>query len=106
MDNNENVERIIDVTEIKTAKELQEKLKKELDFPEFYGMNWDAFWDTITGLVELPERLMIKGWDNIVITTKHIQAQNSGHFIHLTEPELISVGIDWIEQVARNNKGC
>ena len=66
--NNEIVEKNIDVTEIKTAKELQEKLKKELDFPEFYGMNWDAFWDTITGLVELPERLTITGWDNIVIT--------------------------------------
>lgn len=66
MDSNESIKKIVDVTKIKTSKELQEKLMKELDFPEFYGMNWDAFWDTITGLVELPERLMIKGWDNIV----------------------------------------
>ena len=68
MNNTESTERIIDVTEIKTAKELQEKLKKELDFPEFYGMNWDAFWDTITGLVELPEILIINGWDKMVLT--------------------------------------
>lgn len=67
MDNDERVEIIIiDVTEIRNSKELHVILKKELDFPTFYGMNWDAFWDTITGLVELPEKLVIKGWDNIV----------------------------------------
>lgn len=57
---------IIDVTEIRASRDLQGILKKELNFPEFYGMNWDAFWDAITGLVELPERLVIKGWNNIV----------------------------------------
>lgn len=67
MDNDERVEIIIiDVTEVRTSKELHEILKKELDFPIFYGMNWDAFWDTITGLVELPEKLVIRGWDNLV----------------------------------------
>lgn len=28
----------------------------------FYGMNWDA----ITGLVELPERLVLQEWRNVV----------------------------------------
>lgn len=67
MDNDERVEIIIiDVTEIKTSKELHAIIKEELDFPIFYGMNWDAFWDTITGLVELPEKLVISGWDKLV----------------------------------------
>lgn len=57
---------IIDVSKINTSRELHSILKKELEFPTFYGMNWDAFWDTITGLVELPKKLVIKGWDNIV----------------------------------------
>lgn len=57
---------IIDVSEIKTSRELHSILKKELEFPTFYGMNWDAFWDTITGLVELPKMLVIEGWDNLV----------------------------------------
>jgi RNAse (barnase) inhibitor barstar len=26
-------------------------------------MNWDAYWDTITGLIELPETLVFEGWD-------------------------------------------
>lgn len=54
---------IIDVTKIKTSEELQNTLKEKLNFPEFYGMNWDAFWDTITGLIELPENIKIIGWE-------------------------------------------
>lgn len=30
-------------------------------------------------------------------TTHHIQAQNSGHFIHLTEPCLTDDGLEWVE---------
>ncbi len=41
------------------------KLKKELDLPDFYGMNRDAFWDAITGLVQFPEILIFEGWDHI-----------------------------------------
>lgn len=29
-------------------------MKEKLKFPEYYGMNWDAFWDSITGLVKMP----------------------------------------------------
>ncbi len=47
----------IDLSSIKTEKELHKLLAKELVFPEFYGKNWDAFWDSITGLVELPETI-------------------------------------------------
>lgn len=32
------------------------------DMPEFYGMNWDAFWDVITGMVALPDYLILNGW--------------------------------------------
>lgn len=28
---------------------------------------------------------------------KCIEAKNSGHFMHLTEPNLIKEGIEWIE---------
>lgn len=28
-------------------------------------MNWDAFWDAITGLVEMPNKLVLFGWANI-----------------------------------------
>jgi RNAse (barnase) inhibitor barstar len=58
---------IIDLSSVKTIDDLHFVLKKELCFPEFYGMNWDAFWDAITGLVSMPKTLILKGWTNIEI---------------------------------------
>ena len=52
---------VIDVENIKDPQELHKVLKAELGFPHFYGMSWDAFWDAITGLVQLPEVTIIKG---------------------------------------------
>jgi RNAse (barnase) inhibitor barstar len=40
-------------------KELHRLFKSKLKFPAFYGMNWDAFWDSITGLVLMPDELEI-----------------------------------------------
>lgn len=57
---------ILDVSKVKTSSDLHKTLKTELGFPDFYGMNWAAFWDSITGLVELPEQLVIEGWTNLV----------------------------------------
>lgn len=55
----------LDVSTIQDSMELHSLLKKELELPDFYGMNWDAFWDAITGLVELPETLIFEGWNHI-----------------------------------------
>ena len=53
---------VINVENIKDYQELHKLLKSELEFPHFYGMSWDAFWDAITGLVQLPEVTVIKGY--------------------------------------------
>jgi RNAse (barnase) inhibitor barstar len=52
----------IDLIEVQSSEELHCVLKDALGFPEWYGCNWDAFWDAITGLVEMPEYLRISGW--------------------------------------------
>lgn len=66
MDEDKRVEYVeISLEDIKTPKELQKKLKENLDFPDFYGMNWNAFWDAITGLVVLPEKIVFLGWDEL-----------------------------------------
>lgn len=52
----------IDMKGVSNKDELQFLLKRKLDFPDFYGENWDAFWDTITGLVELPEKIIFENW--------------------------------------------
>ena len=56
----------IDFNSIHSSEELHALLKEKLDFPDFYGMNWNAFWDSITGLVELPEKLVLIGWNNMI----------------------------------------
>ena len=53
---------VINVENIKDSQKLHKLLKSELEFPHFYGMSWDAFWDAITGLVQLPEVTIIKGY--------------------------------------------
>jgi RNAse (barnase) inhibitor barstar len=64
--NDERVELVkIDVTNVNNSDQLHSLLKKSLDFPDFYGMNWDAFWDAITGLVEMPKKLIFIGWESV-----------------------------------------
>ncbi len=55
----------IDVSTVSTSEELHATLAKCLRFPEWYGANWDAFWDAITGLVEMPISLHLIGWDEL-----------------------------------------
>ncbi|MET7560625.1 barstar family protein [Streptomyces sp. NPDC058232] len=52
----------IDVCGVIDERALHLLLKRELRFPDFYGMNWDAFWDAITGLVSIPEHVRFFGW--------------------------------------------
>ncbi|QDU18282.1 barstar family protein [Urbifossiella limnaea] len=52
----------IDLSAVTTPGELHTVLASALGFPDFYGRNWAAFWDAITGLVEMPRRLRLVGW--------------------------------------------
>jgi ribonuclease inhibitor len=55
----------LDVSNVSSVRELHERLSEALEFPDFYGKNWDAFWDSITGLVQMPLRLVVTGWSNV-----------------------------------------
>lgn len=55
----------LDVSDVGSVRELHERLADSLGFPDFYGKNWDAFGDSITGLVEMPRRLIVTGWPNV-----------------------------------------
>ena len=52
----------IDLTAVQSGEQLHALLAKHLGFPSFYGHNWDAFWDAITGLVEIPALIHFMGW--------------------------------------------
>ncbi|WP_085585536.1 MULTISPECIES: barstar family protein [unclassified Pseudomonas] len=53
----------IDLSEVRSSAELHAILRDALQFPGWYGCNWDAFWDAITGLVEMPRHLHLLGWN-------------------------------------------
>jgi ribonuclease inhibitor len=55
----------IDVGAVETTRALHILLRERLDFPEFYPHNWGAFWDAITGLVEIPTRIKFLNWDKL-----------------------------------------
>ncbi|MGH4036029.1 barstar family protein [Actinomycetota bacterium Odt1-20B] len=57
---------IIDVSSVGSEEELHAVLQRELGFPGFYGRNWDAFWDAVTGLVQIPGRVRFVGWAALV----------------------------------------
>ena len=52
----------IDLADVQSLDRLHDMLMTSLDFPGWYGKNWDAFWDGITGLVEMPITLRLSGW--------------------------------------------
>ncbi|UOQ69715.1 barstar family protein [Hymenobacter volaticus] len=54
----------LDLTDITTKQDLHELFKAGLGFPEWYGSSWDAFWDCIVAIVELPESLTLQNWED------------------------------------------
>ena len=52
----------IDLSTVQSVAELHIVFQERFQFPGFYGRNWDAFWDSITGLVKLPDRVRFLGW--------------------------------------------
>ena len=53
----------IDMGQIVSNKHLHQLFWEKLKFPDFYGENWDALWDSITGLVEMPKKLILYNYD-------------------------------------------
>lgn len=58
----------IDLSSIYTEKQLHEILASSFNFPEYYGNNWDAFWDCICDLTELPKTIEFSGSNHLEAT--------------------------------------
>ena len=55
---------VIDLTGCKYLLELHERIRIALNFPDWYGKNWDAFWDMINRDCEY-NFIIIKGSDTV-----------------------------------------
>lgn len=93
-------------------------LKEKYDFPdiplvlithtsEFSINEIVEFGRTSAELAKKVEDLwqsLMKEYLSFSRNTKYIQAQNSGHYIHLTEPNLITEGLLWIDSCVNTPK--
>ncbi|MEG1114780.1 MAG: barstar family protein [Janthinobacterium sp.] len=61
----------IDLSEINSPRQLHAALAAALGFPSFYGKNWDSFRDAITGLVDMPQQLELRGWPAFAARLPH-----------------------------------
>ena len=55
----------IDFRNIKYYLEVHTIIKEALDFPDYYGENWDAFWDCLTDMYGDPIHIEIIGLEVI-----------------------------------------
>ena len=55
----------IDFTNVQYYLEMHFEIREALDWPEYYGCNWDAFWDCLTDMVGRPIHIEILGLDII-----------------------------------------
>jgi ribonuclease inhibitor len=57
----------IDLRKIASKSDLRDLFAKQLEFPEWYGANWDAFWDLITDseIVKMPDKLTLIGFKEL-----------------------------------------
>ena len=53
----------LDFRNVQYYSEVHTIIKESLDFPDYYGRNWDAFWDCLTDMVGRPIHIEILGLD-------------------------------------------
>ena len=55
----------VDFSEVKDYIEIHEVLKRDLDFPDYYGGNLDALWDCLTDMLGGINYIELHGFDVI-----------------------------------------
>ncbi|MDO7874220.1 barstar family protein [Hymenobacter sp. ASUV-10] len=61
----------IDLATIDTKAAFHLKMKRELHFPDWYGPSWDAFWDAIIAVVEMPDCVVLTNWEAFAQACPH-----------------------------------
>jgi len=52
----------IDLTGINSKVAIHQAFKQHLGFPDWYGPSWDALWDAIIAVVEMPDEVVLRNW--------------------------------------------
>ncbi len=65
----------IDFAGVSSEREVHELFARALPFPDFYGHNWDAFWDVLTGFDCFPRRLVLSSTEHLRTTVPRAHEQ-------------------------------
>lgn len=55
----------VDFTNVEHYPEMHSVIRRAMDWPDYYGCNWDAFWDCLTNMLGRPIHIEIIGLDVI-----------------------------------------
>ncbi|MFR5604536.1 MAG: barstar family protein, partial [Acutalibacteraceae bacterium] len=55
---------VLDLTGCKSLGEMHLRIRDAFRFPDFYGQNWDAFWDLMRTECDA-ERIVVRGRDTV-----------------------------------------
>ena len=87
----------LELAAVESEHELHTILAERLGFPDYYGRNWDAFWDCIGDLEHssTPMVLRVKGWDQL-----HRRLPNDANLLKACLRDLAAVrpdiAVEWI----------
>ena len=57
---------ILDFSKVQYLGEVHKIIKEELDFPDYYGENWYAFWDCLTDMIgDDPLHIELRGMEHL-----------------------------------------
>lgn len=55
----------VDVAGLTKEEAVHERLAVAFGFPSYYGKNWDAFWDCVSTLNPMPQKIRIRGLESL-----------------------------------------
>lgn len=56
---------VVDFSGCKSSGDIHTRFMEKLGFPNYYGKNWDELWDMLTGYLEYPLIIKLKGLNSL-----------------------------------------
>ncbi len=57
----------LNVAGLTNSEEVHARLAAAFSFPDYYGANWDAFWDCVSTLDPIPQKIEIHGMESLSV---------------------------------------
>ena len=94
---------VVDFTNVKYYLEMHAVIWKSLDFPDYYGCNWDAFWDCLSDMrgdpihieiigIEVIERKFVNAAEKMIEILKRFKHFNNDLFSDIIRIDIIRDG--------------